>query len=183
MTRKLREQLVTPPGGWRYEQPETGVVMHGASLNELCRTVATHRINNKLPSGTEFADINEFLCGMPGADCFDTEAGADLPPVTVDGVLKALGALAGGSTDAKTAGERAAACLACPMRTIIKGCFGCRNILPKITEHLLGKQTFGLEKQGCKICGCSLAAKVWYAGQPDNLEYPPNCWVPRAHAS
>jgi len=171
---QLRETLITPPGGWRYEQPETGVMVRATTLKELYDRVVVHRKNNGLKMGNVLADIQNFLC-KSGADCFDTPQGSDMPSVTVNTVLNALKTMVGGMVDAGEAGRRAAVCQTCPMNVPIAGCFGCRNIIPTITKHILGKQTFGLEKRGCKVCGCSLSAKVWFeSSTPGN--YPSWCW-------
>jgi hypothetical protein len=177
---QLRETLITPPGGWRYEQPETGVVIRATTLKELHDRVVVHRRNNDLNTDKTLSDIHNYLCAS-GAECFDTPQGSDLPSVTVNTVLSALKTMSGGMLGSTEAGRRAEICKTCPMNVEIKGCFGCRNIIPTITKHILGKQTFGLEKRGCKVCGCSLSAKVWFESTtPGN--YPSWCWAARQEA-
>jgi hypothetical protein len=150
-------------------------MVRGTTLKELATNVAIHRQNNGLSMENLLPDIQNYLCAQ-GAECFDTPQSTDLPSVTVGTVLTALKTMSGGMVGSEEAGRRAQICKTCPMNTDIKGCFGCRNVVPTITKHILGKQAFGLEKRGCKVCGCSLAAKVWFKDSSPG-DYPEWCWA------
>ncbi len=58
---KLNDLITAPPGGWKYQQAETGFWMMAITFEQLLSKVAVHRKNNNLPapSGDE---IEDWLC-------------------------------------------------------------------------------------------------------------------------
>lgn len=70
---------VLPPGGYRYEQPETGMKFDGNTLfRAQCRSILTHRKANNLARATEEeveADLMVFTCQRVPGVCTN---GADL---------------------------------------------------------------------------------------------------------
>jgi hypothetical protein len=66
----LRDTRTTPPGGWRYVQPETECAMQAATLGELTGLVQAHRIYKGLDPrglGEISADIQRQICARLGA--------------------------------------------------------------------------------------------------------------------
>ncbi len=66
----LKDTRTTPPGGWRYTQPETALEMRGNSLPELIGTVTAHRKYKGLERTFDYEvsiDIQRQICAaLPG---------------------------------------------------------------------------------------------------------------------
>ena len=58
----LLNQLLAPPGGWKYLQIETGMWMTAITEETLLRKVSIHRRNNNIPQGNLQAEVEEQIC-------------------------------------------------------------------------------------------------------------------------
>jgi hypothetical protein len=184
----LKSKNTTPPGGWRYEQPETGAVLHGSSWSSLIKEVEKHRVQNGIKTAGLEGDIETFLCSiLPPSMCqFTQPKKTSKKTVGIRDVADFVNAVKdtlynGGVVEEEKARKRAEICARCPLNVSIPGCYGCKGIANTVMS-LLGSKTHGQEgviKQ-CGACGCYLDAKVWvpYKKQPATInEYPPHCWM------
>lgn len=63
MPKLLRSTSTVPPRGFRFIQPETGVLLEAPNWQELRRRVANHRNANNLPIGTDFdTELQDWIC-------------------------------------------------------------------------------------------------------------------------
>lgn len=189
MTLRLNEELLTPPGGWRYEQPETGVVMRATTLKDLVGQVVSHRENNGLKIGNAGQDVVDYLCTKMPELCSESQQIADRSFSLHDVMaflrtIKNLMAQGGGMVPLEEAKRRADICVSCPHNKKVAGCYGCQNIAGKVTELLGGRDTgHGDSVKQCAVCGCSIAAKVHFPlevlkqSQAGGYEFPDWCWL------
>lgn len=187
---KIDDVMQSPPGGWRYEQPETGVVVQAMSLQELEAKVKIHRKSNDLATGDPVADIHAWICAKYPDRC-------KRPPVVektsfglgdVVAFLKAAAeATKKGGTAFVTPEEaerRAAVCIQCPLNKHIPGCYGCKSIADFVFQTIGSRRS---KWQGslfqCGVCGCSNEAKVWLdksiiqQTQAKDYVFPEWCWL------
>ena len=60
---KLRYPNMEPPGGWRYKDVKTGLLVFGSNKTELIRNCKEHRRANSLPIPDNFdAYIERYIC-------------------------------------------------------------------------------------------------------------------------
>ena len=77
---KLRDKSIGPPGGWRYRQPESGVVIPGGSWPALITKVKQHRQANGYPITIEMErQVEAFMCDAQPGECAEVD---DEPPRT-----------------------------------------------------------------------------------------------------
>lgn len=192
---QVTDKMSTPPGGWRYTQPESGYTMVFLTFAELLSAVYKHRVANGYDTAEGWQDrFAEQLCrqlGLLGTNwCSDTEAVVEPQGkrgLTAADVKRFLGSVAkmvaaGGDVfvDQATADSRSAVCKDCLFNTDIRGCLGCNGIAATVGK-LLGQRRAAHHGQlkNCGVCGCANRVKVWIKTDViDNsgLEYPPHCW-------
>lgn len=191
--RKIIDKTLTPPGGWRYRQPESGAVITAGDWNTLIERVKAHRLANNYPLGLHFVqEVEESLCGeLPdgSTDCLDTNPEqAPKRKITLGDLRTFLQVMEKWvSSGAKfvpqeEAERRAGICSQCPMNQHVEGCFGCKGITALITTILGAMGTsYDAKLSGCQVCGCALRAAVHIplsaqlAGTR-GLVFPEHCW-------
>lgn len=190
---RLKHYSITPPGGWRYVQPETGVRFASDNFRSLCEEVERHRAYKGLPRETLAADIERQLCTALDLEWCRTEPGEQHRPVrdltyelTPALALNAMRAVTqflkeGGVPVAKEEAERRAAiCRGCPFNQPAKFC-SCSAVYTTI-EALIPRDRREPGLSVCTACGCSLVAKVNLpasaiaASLPADLVLPQWCW-------
>lgn len=160
----LKSLLISPPGEFRFRDPDSGFEMKEGTFYELVRTVSIHRRNNNFRPLME-SEIENAVCQMlsPAAQAEYCMEGARMPtfvPWTdVLNFLKTAGAwLAGGlsTVEPSEAERRAAICAKCPYnRGLSGGCAACNNAVNALRKAVLHKGTSVDDKlQACAICGC-----------------------------
>lgn len=76
----LKDTRTVPPGGWRYIQPQTGLLMKAPSLGELIATVIRHRSYKgiaPLDADEVSAEIQRQLCAKLGSEFSRPEPGEE----------------------------------------------------------------------------------------------------------
>lgn len=58
---KLNDLITAPPGGWKYQQAETGFWMVGITFEQLLSKISIHRQNNNLPPPSS-EEIQNWIC-------------------------------------------------------------------------------------------------------------------------
>jgi len=189
----VRDTTVSPPGGWRYIQPETGFEFTASTLREVVKRVTAHREANGLAIGDPSADIQDFVCAqlpLGSEDCIHVIEGdyAVKTKFTMDDVKRfiqaAVAALGSrGLVDQPEAERRAAICASCPLNTNVKGCWRCRGLAEWLFK-LIGARTtaHGSRLNQCGVCGCAIKAKIWLpldvAQQvSEGYTFPSWCWL------
>ena len=195
----------TPPGGWRYTQPETGYEMQAMVLPALRAQVQMHRKSNRemkldLDEGWWERVQAEMCLDNPGwiTSYCDPNAGPQLPsrgPVGIYDLLTFFRAMRkwvfdhGFSRVSKEEQDRRRAiCKACPHNIDVKGCTGCQGVVRWLGEFMDREEVEAEDPdlKNCGVCGCVLKLKTILPAEvirettnPRDT-YPDHCWVPRA---
>lgn len=198
MAVKLINPEEVPPGGFRYRQAETGMLITASSWRELVRNVIAHRRANSLPVGLMIEqEIVDQLCSVlpAGVCCQDIGTVNVVRSLSFADVKRATYTLFDWWTkdglDRVTheeASERVRVCAGCPYNQRVQGCGSCaasavRDAIVKVVgksvkvegDHLI---------EACAICGCSLKALIWLPTStinrhedPEMLsKLPAHCW-------
>lgn len=192
----LKTPNTAPPGGYKYRQSETGLVVTGDSLNDLVSKVASHRRYKGLkPDGAGIIslEVQRQICARLGTDhCIAEEADTWVPVssqprrLTLNDMMAfskvALEFIKNGGrmTDFDEAKRRAAVCRDCPLNQPASGC-KCGTFYKMINASIPVERKFaGLDV--CQACACSCVAKVnvpmeVIKADTRPIEYPVNCWM------
>lgn len=205
----MKDKLLTvlrdvnsPPGGWRYTVPETGVTITGAFFAILKPRVIQHLVANGITVDAErellIADGACRETRPPGSWCREIPpkpiAGMPIPILdAVEQFLKCIwSALVSREfVDRTEAERRIAICMECPLRgTSPSGCSGCFSMLKKANNLLSKKGAItippdadGTVRDTCLACMCLLPLKVRMSNAAlDKCEggkkppYAKGCW-------
>jgi len=191
----LKRLDMTPPGGWRYEIPETGEVIKALSLNGLVRDVRAKYAGVEPPNLV--SKIQQWICEhQPSGSAACIQGESQNPEVivrdiTVKDVLSFINSVkdtvaAGGVVSKEEATRRASICATCPNNVRVRGCYGCNNISGAIFKVIGARATdYDSQLRQCGICGCDCRTKIWIAKEAlaknkavqDNRDkYPSYCW-------
>lgn len=191
--------MESPPGGWRYTVPETGVTITAGYVRRLRQKVEAHLDANSLPIPDE-EDLVDAICRESGHG--EPWCGAAKPKdfmtisqfVTKGNVSRALKTVMHVLRDRafvspEIAASRMAVCTSgnngepCPHLTSIGlGCrSGCSEEIREM-ERIIGKKEDNMEP-ACGACGCLLRAKVRIANatldkaeKKHPVQYWEKCW-------
>ncbi len=196
----------TPPGGWRYFQPETQLWFNGNDQGfvDMVHQVAKHRAHRGLPRANyneAFDDVNAQLCERLGPDhCrakptenwsyIKRDYSANIDGETAIAGSKAFIAFIRGGfkmEDVGVAHARAEVCRTCHLNTPAAGCSSCSTLHVASARFLPKDRQFtGLHV--CAACGCGLQMKVNMpmsviesADEGRNLQFPAHCWITKYH--
>ena len=190
----LIDKTLTPNNGWRYLQPESGMMIRSTSLNNLIDAVREHRVANGYSIQMDFDRVvEEGVCKeIPGAchEVPDRLLPLRMKLANVMRFTMTLGeSILKGSprVDDKEANRRASICSDCPANVRVDGCGGCNS--GKVNE-LVGKITGAKptshdnKLESCKYCGCFNKAQVWFpldllqkhTSEEIQKELPQHCW-------
>jgi len=143
----LKMPNTTPPGGWRYFQPETRLWFNGddQGYEDMVERIAHHRQYRKLPrqSLRETAeDVQNQICERLGPEhCRDMPSGSFWLKTDYSAGLSASSVLAGSKAfiDFLTEGteqvaleqvkQRAEICRGCHLNTPLQGCGSCSTLM------------------------------------------------------
>lgn len=192
----------TPPGGWEYTQPETGMVIRAVTARGLKNNLEIHRRANGIPLEPGWwEDLQEeVLCTNERFSrfCRHVKVKTPVPDPTLHArdlrnFLRAMKEWfrAGRALVAhEEAVRRAEICHQCPLRADQpdKGCLGCSGVYARI-KRLLPKDSKPLPDEdklvACRVCKCSLPVKirlpedVLRASHDPKHIFPENCWLPK----
>lgn len=191
----------TPPGGWRYVQPETGVHFDGDNFDDLLAKIRPHREYKGIPCDNLSLDVQRQLCvRLSLSDC-EPEPGEDYRPVqdltgslTVSMALSLGRAVSSALLEVASGGSalcspeesqrRAAICRGCPLNKPAGLC-SCSAVYVAVEKAIpKSRRLEGISV--CMACGCSLQAKanlpasVVAASTAPGTVFPPWCWQPGA---
>lgn len=196
----LPNYTTTPPGGWRYQVPETGRIVGPFSGWDQLKTNLTEHYRS-----TGYS-IPEKLFEMVEAQICEKQTEYCAPPTIASRLFLAMGAightfhtalsclrtLASNSVGEKPTQElaesRAKVCAVCPENKEIVGCSRCNiGSLNSFIQKVVGaKKT---ESDGalkfCGVCHCNLRAKIWtgreaiwkHTSDADKVKFPESCWL------
>lgn len=186
---RIVDTMQTPPGGWRYEQPETGYVMTSGSLAGLISKIQEHRKGNAIEAGDPERDVHEFICAKSPELCMRQTAIIEKPGLGLEDVrafaetVKAIVAKRGEGcyVESEQAEKRAAVCVSCPHNKRLPGCTPCQGIANLVSLNRETSRDDSLKQ--CAVCGCFLSSKVHLTNeviletQAKDYTFPDWCWV------
>jgi hypothetical protein len=162
----------SPPGGWKYTVPETGVTITGQFYNVLKPRVIAHLRANGLPVDEDVIEHGACVeTRPPGSWCAKRQpkpVEGKLPHLTLahlDRFIKSIwGTLVSRDFVSREEAERRAeVCRTCPLISGgLGGCSGCYTLL-RATEKLVQKNPIKMDedKDVCGACGCHIPLLVW----------------------
>lgn len=190
--RRILDTTSTPPGGWLYRDPLTGVEFKNLSYNAVAMEATRHRAAMGHPTGSdwteEFQGVIIDLC--PGVRWEDSER--PKKHYNSDDLVRfitTMQELSGNNlVSEEEQSRRAAICVACPKNGIIP-CKFCGWVSRQITGFTAGRKVAHRKeifRRACLACGCDLSAKT--AVPMDVLtsvdeqltikpDYAPGCWM------
>lgn len=193
----------TPPGGWRYTVPETGIVRGPFSgWHQLYDDLKSHyqATGYKIPENifdlVEQSICKDFpeYCGAPTS--FIQRVGNALKSMghTFNAAHRCLITLvshragSGERPSQQQINARAEVCASCPMNQDLEFCSTC-NIatLNRLVQKIAGSMTtpFDAQLKSCAVCHCNLKAKIatkheaiWNFMPEDQKKLlPETCWI------
>jgi hypothetical protein len=170
----LHNRAETPPGGYKYTQPETGVTFTHYAYDAFMTAIMEHRLGNNIPLDTDWREkIGEQMCKERLPDwkafckpCKDTPTRA-FSLEAARSFLKFAGTwIACGFqyVDQATADDRAKTCAGCPKNIhAAPSCGACWNSVLESVAKLRGKRdTEYTDRLGsCSLCSCQLNLAIW----------------------
>jgi hypothetical protein len=196
---KLKNQLLAPPGGWRYQQPETGHWMMDITEESLLRKIAQHRANNNLPHvnppfETIAADVENWICEHLSLEDQSNHCdggvrykeGVHFSEV-VGFIQSNLAYFASGKKQVTQteAERRASICATCPLNVSVTGCGACQKAIQEYREKIATVQATSSDAnlKACGVCGCDLKTIVHFPLETlrakGEREFPAWCWQQR----
>ena len=164
----------SPPGGWRYTPPQTGVTITASFWNELRQKTIAHLSANSVTI------TDEMLLEIEDGACRETPAAGrwcgPRPPKPVEGALPHLtlahlerflktiwhALLTRNFVGREEAERRAEICRTCPLITGgLGGCSGCYDLLKK-AQSIVEKNPIVMDPDAevCGACGCYVPVLV-----------------------
>lgn len=165
----------SPPGGWKYTVPETGVTVTGQFYGLLKDRVVKHlRANGHTVTDEMLLLIEDGACRETQTPGWCKKRGkkpvdTKLPHLTLAHIDRFLKSIWSALVDRdfvsrEEAERRAEICRNCPIITGgITGCSGCYTMLRK-AQSFVQKNPIQMEpdKQVCGACGCFTPLLVWF---------------------
>lgn len=188
---KLKLRNVTPPGGYRYVDPDTQYPFVAGFLSDLVDKVKAHRRGNKLSIPADLSErIEDWMCrSMPDGVCVSTDTNSSWrgsKRLVEDTINRTVGAFRHSRVvNEQTANERAEICIACSHNVRTPGCSSCRGV-NRITKELAGGRWTKADSRlhSCERTGTLLRVMVHYGTTPIKanvdvrIPKPRNCWLP-----
>lgn len=197
---RLRFANQVPPGGFRYRQKESQLVIHGESRDDLVLRVRDHRIHKGFtPTDMESIrlDVERQICGrLSLGECMPEGTTDEWVPIKDNGDFLDLGKIMSFSSaawewlkggmelvDFTEAKRRAAICDDCPCNSSFEGC-KCGPLAKWITTVVPTERVIpSLDNRGCAVCSCALqtlvhapASAIIASDKARPLDHPKNCW-------
>lgn len=190
---RFTDTITTPPGGFQYEDKDTGFKVKTRSWKDCKAAVWKYRVAN----GGDVAPYWEFRLqeemilqnNLQGTDwAVDDEryfppAGEGISAGDIFRALSSFGKIIASGVvlmDKTEAERRAAICTDCEFNQPIQSCLGCNGISALVKAVRGVRETTQDNKlNGCQKCHCPLKVKVWLPlSSIDNrgVDYPPWCW-------
>lgn len=173
--KQLSEPQVTPPGGWRYVDPDTGFKFRRLyrTLDELVKHVARYRAHNGLSRIPKLRMVIEaWLCEQPGMEGRCREV--SVVDRTLSQYLRGAKAAAqvwlqGDRAFVPTivAETRAAMCVECRHNKRSNKDSALRHYTDEYVQEIVGERKTSVDDKlfSCEICSCPLRPKVHISQQ------------------
>jgi hypothetical protein len=184
------QDFESPPGGWKYVVPETGIELKAPYAKSLKQRIAAHLNANGLPMPDSDV-LDDAICRQSGHGepwCGGAvKAASENPLLTMATVNRFLRTVLQAVKDRKFVDtvereRRLAICQACPMHTTLgTGCRGCNAVLKAISK-VIPIEEGGLN--ACRACGCATSVKAVLdldtlkkAEGSNRPPYAQGCWM------
>jgi hypothetical protein len=169
----VQRDINSPPGGWRYTVPQTGVTITAPYYSSLLPRVVKHLKANALEVDEDV--IMDGACretpNLPAGWCCpkpEKPVEGSLPHLTLrhlDRFIKSIWhtLLSRDFVSREEAERRAEVCKSCPLVTGgLGGCSTCYSLL-RATEKLIQSNPIKMDtdKDVCGACGCHIPLLVW----------------------
>jgi len=188
----VTRDMESPPGGWKYTVPETGLLITGPYAHILKRRVLNHMRANSLPIPDD-AVLVDAICresnhGAPFCGGALPEAPVGIPGMTWGQAKRFIATILEVAKDRKfvskeEAERRAAICAGCVYSQNISGCKGCASAFRQAAKFIRGREIpLPKHQEFCAKCGCYLPLKslipneVLNRAEQGSVEYPDHCW-------
>ena len=169
----VQRDIDSPPGGWRYTVPGTGVTLTAPFFNTLKPRVIKHlKANGVVVDDERLLLLEDGACratrpaGSGGAKRPAKPVEGKLPHLTLDKAERFIKTVWQVLKDRQfvpreEAERRLTICMSCPLATSIGGCEGCTTLFKKAVELMDKKNPLTVEegKEFCGACGCLIRAK------------------------
>ena len=191
----IKKDTMSPPGGWRYTVPETGVEIRAKFAGQAKGRILNHMIANAIPIPPDWDEwVDDQLCrANPQAGPW---CGREAPRTPGSPTVLSISAakrflrtilhviLNRDFVSREEAFRRAAICKECPMTTDIGGCRGCSAVFSVARRAFPDNPVkTSREHEFCSACSCSIAYKVWVSNETldkaeagDRPAYHEKCW-------
>jgi len=184
---EITNRSITPPGGWKYTQPESGAVFKSHDYRTWTSDILSHRKANGYAFGEEWeAELLDQACKENpnyGQSVCKRIMDTKIRPKKRPGFKEAIGFLrvlqsfvksGGVYVDESIAAERAEICARCPHNQPQDfSCGSCASAIMSLLGWLMGKRTLPADYtlNSCNLCGCNLRAAIWFpvSAQKDGL--------------
>lgn len=188
---KINHETPTPPGKWRWKDPETGTTFRAFDAAGVVRSVMQFLKNNGKPATEE--EVEDQICRQMGLGppyCRGSTA-VKTGSTTFESLKRfydtARNWLSSGLALApmEQVNARAKVCSTCPRNQPVGGCVDCIPELATIkAQDIIVPEDRRPALMGwihnCQQCGCRLSLKVQLAPEAfkdDKAEYPEWCWM------
>lgn len=178
-TLSVLRDIQSPPGGWRYTVPQTGVTLTAGFFRPLYRKVVAHMDANGIEVGEDFRSIVEHGACIetkpPGSWCGVAKPKAvrsNRPAAMLFYVDRFLRSVWHALRDRKFESsevieQRVSVCLTCPLRSgLPAGCPSCYSLLKSALKFVekspnrIQPDEDGVTRNACGACWCLIDAKV-----------------------
>lgn len=164
--------IESPPGGWKYTVPQTGVTITDGWFRGLRRKIVDHYTANGIPVTDDLMMVVEDgACRetQPPGWCRKRKAkpvAGKLPLLTLvvaERFIKTVWQVLKDRdfVPKEEALRRVSVCMSCPLATSIGGCESCHTLYKQALK-LVGDGSGNVEKgkEFCGACGCLILAKT-----------------------
>lgn len=171
--KKLLDEKTTPPGGWRFIDPETGYNFHRSysTLDQLVDHINSYRAENRLdPLPDTRAIVMHYICSKPrsAGRCVPVRYGRSLSQYLAGlnaAIKMAVRPQNKGYVPAGVSEKRAETCVRCPYNKLNQNHSSLGHYSDRAVQALVGARTTSQDGKlfSCSICTCPLRSKVHVA--------------------
>lgn len=165
--KRLKSRYVTPPGGWRYVDPDTGFLFNEQiypSFHALLAHISRYREQNHLPEISK-VEVEDWLCCQPNMERHCREYSSRSVLQYARGAKAAAKVRLGGEevfTSQQVAELRAWLCTECPHNKVDPYASKFKQYSDGYIKSLVGQRRTLLDDKlfSCGVCSCLLRSKV-----------------------
>lgn len=162
----ITDTMTTPPGGWRYKEPSTGIYFEDISYQGIITRIRQHKDACGITlEGEWVTEVQQVMIEM-NPQIRHEEAGSKVRKFGMNDVVRFIETMkrlgAGALVSEEEQARRADICAVCPQNGVIN-CKYCGWLATQITGIMGGRsipKVNKLYKKSCLACGCDLTAKT-----------------------